>query len=58
VTGTPYISVNIATMKALNAPKERQSREDLGFVKLYAKMRKTNELIPTKDHSPYADTAS
>jgi hypothetical protein len=46
----------MATMKALNALKERQSREDLGFVKLYAKMRKTNELITTRDHSPYADT--
>ena len=33
VSGKPYISVNSATMKAENAPKERQSRPVFGLVK-------------------------
>jgi hypothetical protein len=33
--------VNSATMKAENAPKERQSRLVVGFVKLKAKMKQT-----------------
>jgi hypothetical protein len=43
-------------MKAENALKDRQSRFVCGFEKLKANMMKINELITTKDHSPYADS--
>ena len=39
-------------MKAEKAPKERQSRELLGLVKLNAKMMNTNEFSTTSDHRP------
>ncbi|MBP2311823.1 hypothetical protein [Azospirillum soli] len=52
VSGKPYISVNSATMKALNAPKERQSRGDCGLPKLKAKMMKMAELRATSTHRP------
>ena len=52
VSGKPYISVNSATMKAENAPNERQSRVVRGLVKLNAKMMKTSELTITSDHRP------
>ena len=52
VSGKPYISVNSATMKALKAPNERQSRGDCGLPKLKAKMMKMTELRITNVHSP------
>jgi hypothetical protein len=52
VSGKPYISVNRATRKALNAPNERQSRAVCGLKKVYANMMKTTELIRTKLHNP------
>jgi hypothetical protein len=52
VNGTPYISVNSATMNAEKAPNDRQSRLVFGFVKLNAKMMKTAELMNTSDHRP------
>ena len=54
VSGKPYISVNIATINAEKAPKERQSRGVLGLVKLKAKTIKIKELIMTRDHRLYA----
>jgi hypothetical protein len=36
-------------MNAVNPPKERQSREVLGLVKLKAKIMNIRELIMTKD---------
>jgi hypothetical protein len=56
VSGKPYISVNNAMMKALNAPKERQSRLVCGRPKLNAKKMKTAELMITSDHNPYEDS--
>ena len=50
--GKPYISVNSATMKALKAPKERQSRFVRGLKKLKAKMMNTAELMMTSDQRP------
>src|SRR6516164_3667826 len=55
VSGNPYISVNSATMKAENAPNDRQSRGLFGLAKLNAKIMKISELMITSDHSPYAD---
>ena len=52
VSGKPYISANKATMKALKAPKERQSRRLCGVAKLSAKKRNTAELMMTRDHRP------
>jgi hypothetical protein len=54
VSGKPYISVNRATKNAENAPNVRQSRGDLGFEKLKAKIINTSELMITSDHKPYA----
>jgi hypothetical protein len=52
VSGKPYISVKSATMKAENAPKERQSRLDYGRAKLKAKIMNTAELIMTSSQRP------
>jgi len=52
VSGKPYISVNRATRKALNAPKDRQSRFVCGLKKLNAKKMKMPELMITSDHNP------
>ncbi len=52
VNGKPYISVNNATMNALKAPKDRQSRGDCGLLKLNAKMMNTSEFRMTSNHSP------
>ena len=52
VSGNPYISVNNATMKAENAPNERQSREVFGFVKLNAKIMKMSEFSMTSGQRP------
>ena len=52
VKGKPYISVKSATRKAENAPKERQSRDVLGFVKLKAKTMKIAELMMTSGQLP------
>ena len=52
VSGKPYISANSATMKPLNAPKERQSRRLCGFAKLSAKKMKTAELMTTRNQRP------
>ena len=52
VSGKPYISVNSATRKALNAPNERQSRVVWGLKKLNAKKMKIAELMITRDHNP------
>jgi len=54
VSGKPYISVNIAIIKAEKVPKERQSRFVLGLVKLKAKTMNIKEFIMTRDHRPYA----
>ena len=56
VSGKPYISVKSATRKALNAPKERQSRPDFGLKKLNAKRMKIAELKATNIQSPYAES--
>ena len=53
--GKPYISVNKATMKAENAPNDRQSREVFGFAKLKAKIMKISELMMTSGQRPYAE---
>ena len=58
VRGKPYISVNNATMNAENPPRERQSRDVLGWVKLKAKIMKIKELIMTRGQRPYADEIS
>src|SRR3989304_8252421 len=55
VSGKPYISVARAPIKAEKAPKERQSRDVFGPVKLKAKRIKISELIITADQRPYAD---
>ena len=52
VSGKPYISVNSAITKALNAPKPRQSRDVCGLKKLNAKMMNTSELMNTRNHRP------
>jgi len=52
VSGKPYISANSATMKAENAPNERQSRALFGCAKLNAKMMNTSELTITSGHRP------
>jgi len=52
VSGKPYISVNKATRKAENAPKERQSRRVCGFVKLKANIMNTPALITTNGQRP------
>jgi len=52
VSGKPYISANSATMKAENAPNERQSRVFSGLAKLNANAMNTTELRITSDHSP------
>ena len=52
VSGKPYISVNRATRKALNAPKLRQSRDVVGLKKVKANMMKITELISTRPQSP------
>ncbi len=54
VRGKPYISVNNATVKAANPPRERQSRDVLGCVKLKANIMNIRELMITKDQRPYA----
>ncbi len=41
-----------ATINALKAPKERQSRVVSGLKKLNANMMKIKELSTTKPHSP------
>jgi hypothetical protein len=58
VRGKPYISVNNATMSAENPPRERQSRDVLGLVKLKAKIMKIKELIMTRGQRPYDDEIS
>ena len=52
MSGNPYISVKSATRKALNAPKERQSREVRGLKKLSAKRMNTTELMMTSHQRP------
>ena len=52
VSGKPYISVNSAMRKALNAPKLRQSRFVCGLKKLKAKMMKIAELRRTRPQRP------
>ena len=52
VSGKPYISVNSATRKALNAPKLRQSRAVFGLKNVNANMMKITELMRTKPHRP------
>src|SRR3989344_2997128 len=54
VSGKPYISVNKATRKALNAPNERQSRAVRGLKKVNAKKMNSAEFRSTKDQRPYA----
>lgn len=54
VSGNPYISVNMATTKALNAPSERQSRFVCGLKKLNANRMNTTELTTTRSQRPYA----
>src|SRR5574337_1597179 len=55
VSGKPYISTNSATMKAVNAPKLRQSRALAGLKKLKANMTKIATLTTTRGHRPYDD---
>ena len=45
-------------MKALNAPKLRQSRDVYGLKKLNANRMKTAELMNTSSQSPYDDPGS
>lgn len=52
VSGKPYISVNNATTKAENMPRERQSWRLRGLKKLAANRMKNAELMSTSDHSP------
>src|SRR3972149_7997234 len=54
VSGKPYISVNSATTKAEKAPKERQSRDVVGLVKLNANSMKMSALMMTKGQKPYS----
>ncbi len=54
VKGKPYISVNMAKIKAENAPSVRQSLLVCGLKKLNAKKMKTAAFMNTKPHNPYA----
>ena len=52
VSGKPYISGKSATMKALKAPNERQSRAECGLKKLNANRMKIAELTITRTQRP------
>ena len=52
VSGKPYISVKSATMNALKALKDRQSRGVFGLKKVNAKKMKITELMMTRLHNP------
>jgi hypothetical protein len=58
VSGTPYISVNSATRKAVDPPIARQSRRVRGWKKLIAKMPNRAVLRMTRGHRPYAVSAT
>ena len=48
----PYNPANNATMNALEAPKDHQSRGDCGYPKLKANRMKTTEFSATRNHRP------
>ena len=52
MSGNPYISAKSATTKAENAPKERQSRQFFGRVKLKAKATKTADITTATSQYP------